>query len=78
MHFGFYRNGWLNESGYDEDTWPLLKKALKSTAPLERLLRSGALIMLPEIADYEVRRELLSAGKTTGVRRLDQLKLVLH
>jgi len=30
--------------------------------------------MLPEIADYEVRRELLRAGKVAGIGRLDELK----
>lgn len=35
------------------------------------LTRSGWMIRVPEIADYEVRRELPRSGKTTGVARLD-------
>ena len=42
------------------------------------MLESGIRVILPEIADYEVRRELLRAGKTVGVSRLDQLKQVLE
>jgi predicted nucleic acid-binding protein len=30
-------------------------------------------IIVPEIADYEVRRELIRAGKTAGIARLDEL-----
>ena len=30
-------------------------------------------ILVPEIADYEVRRELIRAGKTEGIARLDAL-----
>ena len=41
---------------------------------LKAMLYSGATILVPEIADYEVRRELLRAKKVKGVKRLDQLK----
>lgn len=41
---------------------------------LEYLPQKGYIVMLPEIADYEVRRELIREGKTAGIRRLDQLK----
>ena len=37
----------------------------------------GYRVMLPEIADYEVRRELLRAGKIAGIQRLNQLKAVV-
>ena len=44
---------------------------------LARLVASGVEVMIPEIADYEVRRELLRAGRLQGVDRLDQLKQTL-
>ena len=44
---------------------------------MESLLMSGYQIIVPEIADYEVRRELLRAGKTRGLARLDLLKNTL-
>jgi len=44
---------------------------------MESLLMSGCQIIVPEIADYEVRRELLRAGKTRGLARLDLLKNTL-
>jgi predicted nucleic acid-binding protein len=40
---------------------------------LKRLLSCGGRVLVPEIADYEVRRELLRAGKNRGVQRLDAL-----
>ena len=36
-------------------------------------LRDGAEFVIPEIADYEVRRELIRAAKTKSIERLDQL-----
>ena len=41
---------------------------------LQSLPLKGYIVRLPEIADYEVRRELIRVGKTSGIRRLDQLK----
>jgi predicted nucleic acid-binding protein len=41
------------------------------------LLSTGAQVIVPEIADYEVRRELLRANKTPGVQRLDELKTTI-
>ena len=37
------------------------------------LIVAGVRVVVPEIADYEVRRELLRAGKTGGVSRLEAL-----
>jgi hypothetical protein len=44
---------------------------------LQRLASRGVDIVIPEIADYEVRRELLRAGKDRGLGRLDALKGML-
>ncbi len=45
---------------------------------MESLLLSGAEVAVPEIAHYEVRRELLRGNKTAGIRRLDRLKAVIR
>ncbi len=44
---------------------------------IARLLDSGIEVLVPEIADYEVRRELLRAGRDKGIHRLDELKTTL-
>jgi len=44
---------------------------------LDFQIRQGAIVFVPEIADYEVRRELIRAGKQRSVQQLDQLKTVL-
>lgn len=38
------------------------------------LIDRGYEVILPEIIDYEIRRELLRANKVTGLAKLDQLK----
>jgi len=44
---------------------------------LATLIASGVQVQVPEIADYEVRRELLRAGRQKGIKRLNELKVVL-
>jgi len=41
---------------------------------LESLLSRDIQVVVPEITDYEVRRELLRANKLEGIKRLDNLK----
>jgi predicted nucleic acid-binding protein len=38
---------------------------------LDSLTQSGVLVFVPEVADFEIRRELLRSGKTQGIARLD-------
>lgn len=45
---------------------------------LQSLVSAGVRVVIPEIADYEVRRELLRARKVAGVERLDALAGLLE
>ncbi len=44
---------------------------------LRALDAAGARVVVPEVADYEVRRGLLWAGATAGLKRLDRLTAAL-
>lgn len=44
---------------------------------LMRRLEAGATVLVPEISDYELRRELIRAEKVKGIRRLDDLGMEL-
>lgn len=45
---------------------------------IEALVTHGTRVVVPEIADYEVRRELLRANKVRGLQRLDALTKLLE
>ena len=45
---------------------------------LASLAYKGVEVVIPEIADYEVRRELIRANKERGISRLDALKGILR
>jgi predicted nucleic acid-binding protein len=41
---------------------------------MRKLLLKGYQVILPEIADYEIRRELIRANRQLGIQRLDEWK----
>lgn len=45
---------------------------------MRALIASGVWICLPEIIDYELRRELLRVNQAQGLARLDLLKSSIH
>ena len=49
----------------------------ESTHWLERLIASDHVVVIPEIVDYKLRRELLRARKSAGLSILDALALQL-
>lgn len=54
-------------------THPHIEQNREAALWLRGLLSAGVPVLVPEISDYEVRRELLRAGRTRGLSRLDQL-----
>jgi predicted nucleic acid-binding protein len=52
--------------------------SIACTQWLQKRVASGNRVIIPEIADYEVRRELLRANKTKGISRLDELAQLLE
>jgi predicted nucleic acid-binding protein len=45
---------------------------------LQAHITAGNRVIIPEISDYEVRRELLRANKTKGIARLDDLAKLIE
>ena len=45
---------------------------------MEDLIAAERRVIVPEIADYEIRRELLRAGKINGLRRLELIVSTLE
>jgi predicted nucleic acid-binding protein len=45
---------------------------------LQNHLTAGSRVIIPEISDYEVRRELLRANKSKGITRLDDLAKIIE
>jgi len=50
-------------------------KAVRCQRWARDLLGAGVRVFVPEICDYEVRRKLIHVGATSGLIRLDRLKL---
>jgi predicted nucleic acid-binding protein len=53
-------------------------QSVACTQWLQALVAAGVRVIVPEISDYEVRRELLHAEKRKGVERLDTLTGMLQ
>lgn len=51
-----------------------LPNAEACRAWLDTLVVAGVQVRVPDLSDYEVRRELLRAGRTASIRRVDALR----
>lgn len=56
----------------------LSAESVACTQWLQTHITLGSRVIIPDIADYEVRRELLRANKTKGIARLDDLAKFLE
>ncbi len=53
------------------------KPTMAAVAWLSGLLAAGVQVLVPKIADFEVRRDLLRARRHKGIKRLDRTKVEL-
>ena len=67
----------LDETPLSLATHPNSKKSKPILEWIEELINSNASVQVPEIADYELRRELIRSGKTRSIARLEQFELDL-
>jgi toxin FitB len=54
-------------------THPRIEQNREAALWLRGLLNAGIPVLVPEISDYEIRRELLRVDRTRSLSRLDQL-----
>jgi predicted nucleic acid-binding protein len=70
----------LDTSALSRLASPSAKASTKLTARIAEMLDAGQVqeVIVPEIADYELRRELIRAGKTKSIQKLDELEAQLE
>src|SRR5262249_48914412 len=63
---------------WDSSRTPKIRRPLACRQWLVDLSTAGRRVIVPEIADYEVRRELIRIGSKNGLINLDQLNAKLE